>query len=65
MKPKPILFHVRSAFAFRLAFSCAITLSAVGTSHAQLDPEPRQLLHLGVSQTLHDDDGPQARYLFL
>ena len=64
MKPKRIMFDVRSAFAFRLAFSCAITLSAVVTSHAQLDPEPRQLLHLGVSQTLHDD-GPQARYLFL
>ena len=26
MKPKPIMFHVRSAFAFRLAFSCAINL---------------------------------------
>jgi hypothetical protein len=63
MKPKPIIFPVRSALAFRLVFSCALTLSAVGTSHAQLDPEPRQLLHLGVSQSLHDD-GPQAHYLF-
>ena len=26
MKPKPIMFHVGSAFAFRLAFSCAINL---------------------------------------
>ena len=30
---------------------------------AQVDPEPRQLLHLGVSQTLHDV-GPSGRYLF-
>ena len=34
------------------------------TAHAQIDPEPRQLLHLGVNQTLHDD-GPSAHYLFL
>lgn len=42
---------------------CGITLVAVWPAHAQLDPEPRQLLHLGVNQSLHDD-GPQAHYLF-
>jgi hypothetical protein len=42
---------------------CGITLTAVWTGQAQLDPEPRQLLHLGVNQSLHDD-GPQAHYLF-
>ena len=65
MKPKPIMFPLitRPAFACRFGYFCAISLSAVWTSHAQLDPEPRQLLHLGVSQSLHDD-GPQAHYLF-
>src|SRR5262245_31863242 len=45
-----------------ICFSGA-ALAAIGTSHAQLDPEPRKLLHLGVNQSLHDD-GPQAHYLF-
>jgi hypothetical protein len=30
---------------------------------AQIDPEARQLLHIGVNQSLHDD-GPQAHYIF-
>ena len=42
---------------------CGTILAAVETTHAQLDPEPRKLLHLGVNQSLHDD-GPQAHYLF-
>ncbi len=42
---------------------CGITFAAVWPAHAQLDPEPRQLLHLGVNQSLHDD-GPKAHYLF-
>src|SRR5678815_6048510 len=42
---------------------CGTALLITSTSHAQLDPEPRQLLHLGVNQSLHDD-GPQAHYLF-
>jgi hypothetical protein len=33
------------------------------TAYAQIDPEARQLLHLGVNQSLHDD-GPQAHYVF-
>jgi hypothetical protein len=46
-----------------LSLICGITLTAVWTTHAQLDPEPRQLLHLGINQSVHDD-GPQAHYLF-
>ena len=42
---------------------CGTALLVTSTSHAQLDPEPRQLLHLGVNQSLHND-GPQAHYLF-
>jgi hypothetical protein len=52
---------------FRIArasgWFCAISFSATWTTQAQLDPEPRQLLHLGVNQSLHND-GPQAHYLF-
>ncbi len=47
--------------SLRLFFGVA--LAAVSTTQAQIDPEPRQLLHLGVTQPLHDN-GPQARYLF-
>jgi hypothetical protein len=46
-----------------LILFCGVTLVAIPTARAQLDPEPRQLLHLGVNQSLHDD-GPQAHYLF-
>jgi len=50
--------------AFRaIALFWGIGLTSVWTTHAQLDPEPRQLLHLGVNQSLHND-GPQAHYLF-
>lgn len=41
----------------------SLVLTAVWPAHAQLDPEPRQLLHLGLNQPLRND-GPQARYLF-
>jgi hypothetical protein len=40
-----------------------MALVAASTATAQIDPEPRQLLHIGVNQSLHDD-GPQAHYLF-
>ena len=46
-----------------LNLCCGTALILASTSHAQLDPEPRQLLHLGVNQSLHND-GPQAHYLF-
>jgi len=46
-----------------LALFCGIAFMTVWTARAQIDPEPRQLLHLGVNQSLHDD-GPQAHYLF-
>ena len=42
---------------------CGLLLSAAWTADAQVDPEARQLLHLGFTQSLHDD-GPSARYLF-
>ena len=41
----------------------AMTAASLGMVHAQIDPEPRQILHLGVNQSLHDD-GPQSHYLF-
>ena len=52
-----------STLVGRFAPLCGIALIAGSTAQAQLDPEPRQLLHLGVSQSLHND-GPQAHYLF-
>jgi len=54
---------IRIAFASRCACVFAIIMSAAWTARAQLDPEPRQLLHLGVNQSLHND-GPGAQYLF-
>ena len=42
---------------------CCVTLAVASIGNAQLDPEPRQLLHIGVNQSLHED-GPQAHYLF-
>ena len=59
----PLFRIIRLKFGGRFVCLWAISLSAVWTSHAQLDPEPRQLLHVGVSQSLHND-GPQAHYLF-
>src|SRR2546422_5641438 len=59
----PLFRIIRLKFGRRFGCLWAISLSAVWTSHAQLDPEPRHLLHVGVSQSLHND-GPQARYLF-
>jgi hypothetical protein len=50
--------RVKSLFRYLLSggFLCPDTCG-------QVDPEPRQLLHVGFSQTLHDD-GPSGRYLF-
>src|SRR5262249_59974240 len=48
----------------RAALFCRAFFAVASTASAQLDPEPRQLLHIGVNQSLHDD-GPQAHYLFL
>ena len=47
----------------RLNSCCGIILIAASTTHAQLDPEPRQLLHIGYNQPLHND-GPSAAYVF-
>jgi hypothetical protein len=64
------MIQLREAFGndvarFRpaLVLFCGLTLVAVSTARAQLDPEPRQILHIGFNQPLHDD-GPQAHYLF-
>src|SRR5262249_31555239 len=40
-----------------------VALTAATTTQAQIDPEARQILHLGFTQSLRDD-GPDARYLF-
>jgi hypothetical protein len=45
----------------RLAF--ALLTCTAATSYAQLDPEPRNILQLGVNQSLHND-GPPAAYAF-
>lgn len=37
--------------------------SGVGSAQAQIDPEPRKLVHLGFNQSLRDD-GPGAAYAF-
>jgi hypothetical protein len=50
-------------FVRTLSFSCALTMTSVWTLDAQLDPEPRKILHLGLTQPMHDD-GPPAHYLF-
>jgi hypothetical protein len=42
---------------------CGIALATALTAHAQIDPEPRSLLQLGVNQSLHND-GPRGAYAF-
>lgn len=42
---------------------CAIFTGMALTANAQIDPAPRQLLHLGVNQSLNDD-GPMGAYAF-
>jgi hypothetical protein len=42
---------------------CAAAALATSTGYAQIDPEERKLLQLGVNQSLHDD-GPAAAYAF-
>ena len=37
--------------------------AAILTAQAQIDPEPRQILHLGLNQSLHED-GPPGAYAF-
>jgi hypothetical protein len=43
--------------------ACAAVAILTSTGYAQIDPEPRQLLQLGVNQSLHND-GPTAAYAF-
>jgi hypothetical protein len=42
---------------------CAVAVAPAFTVSAQIDPEPRQLLHLGFNQPLIGD-GPRAAYAF-
>lgn len=48
---------------FTLCALCAAAAAGATTGYAQIDPEPRQLLHLGGNQSLKDD-GPRAIYAF-
>lgn len=43
--------------------SGVLACSVVVSTNAQIDPEPRRLVHLGFSQSLRDD-GPGAAYAF-
>jgi hypothetical protein len=61
--PLVFSFHVAPKFARLSICLCAIFFGAILTSRAQIDPEARELLHLGINQSLHED-GPPARYLF-
>lgn len=47
----------------RLLALCALTGIVVSTAQAQIDPEHRQLLHLGVNQSLYTE-GPMGAYAF-
>lgn len=46
-----------------ILWACTATALATSTGYAQIDPEARQLLQLGMNQSLHDD-GPTAAYAF-
>lgn len=56
---------LRKSVVKSLRLVCAIYggLALIATGHAQIDPEPRNLLQLGVNQSLHND-GPMAAYAF-
>ncbi len=54
---------MKTTFSSGCSLLFGLALTAAWTAEAQLDPEARQLLHLGINQPLHDD-GPEARYLF-
>ena len=43
--------------------ACIAASLLTSTGYAQIDPEPRNLLQLGVNQSLHND-GPTAAYAF-
>lgn len=43
--------------------ACAAVVTLTSTGYTQIDPEPRQLLQLGVNQSLHND-GPIGAYAF-
>ena len=47
----------------RYLFPCTVVTLLTVTANAQIDPEARNLLQLGINQSLHDD-GPPAAYAF-
>jgi hypothetical protein len=57
------LLPKESCLARRASVLCVCTAAALSTGYAQIDPEPRNLLQLGINQSLHDD-GPTAAYAF-
>ena len=54
-----MLKHIR--FAGRVL--CAVLLAAASTVHAQIDPDSRQILHLGYNAPLNGN-GPADAYAF-
>src|SRR6185436_6359391 len=54
---------MKTELTFRTKLFCVCTAMIVSTAQAQIDPEPRNFIHMGFNQSLHDD-GPQAIYAF-
>ncbi len=53
---------MKTKLSFKLyAYAAVVTMTSTG--YAQIDPEPRQILQLGVNQSLHND-GPIGAYAF-
>ncbi len=53
---------MKTKLTFKLC-ACAAVATVTSTGYTQIDPEPRQLLQLGVNQSLHND-GPLGAYAF-
>src|SRR6516225_11383104 len=47
----------------KIGLFCCVAFAAVSTTNAQLEPEPRQLIPIGVNQRVCNDC-PGIRYLF-
>jgi hypothetical protein len=54
---------MKTELTFKTKLFCVCTAMVVSGAQAQIDPEPRNFVHLGFNQSLHDD-GPQAIYGF-
>ena len=53
---------MKTRLTYNLCACTAVTI-LTSTGYSQIDPEPRNLLQLGVNQSLHND-GPTAAYAF-